>query len=91
VDSWGLWCRVMAEVVVVVRRIGCVTVMAVDDMGCCRMAEVVEGYNCVVEVAEVGWCWVNAAFGLAMTLASTLAGKGYRRYTITLQASPALC
>jgi hypothetical protein len=29
-------------------------VMAVGDMGCCRMAEVVEGYNCVVVVAGVG-------------------------------------
>jgi hypothetical protein len=38
----------------VVGRIGCAVVMAVGDMGCCRMAEVVEGRNCVVEVAEVG-------------------------------------
>jgi hypothetical protein len=37
-----------------VERIGCAMEMTVDDMGCCRMAEVVEGYNCVVEVAGVG-------------------------------------
>jgi hypothetical protein len=75
VDSWGLWCRVVAEVIEVVRRIGCVTVMAVGDMGCCRMVEVVEGYNCVV---EVGWRWVDAVFGLVMTLTSAPTGEGYR-------------
>jgi hypothetical protein len=53
VDSWGLWCRVVAEVVEVVGRIGCAAMMADGDMRCCRMAEVVEGYNCVGEVAEV--------------------------------------
>jgi hypothetical protein len=91
VDSWGLWCRVLAEVVKVLGRIGCPVVTVVGDMGSCRMAEVVEGYNCVLEVAEVGWCWVDAAFGIVMTLASALAGEGYRRHTITLQASLALC
>jgi hypothetical protein len=40
------------EVVEVVGRIGFV---ADDDMGCYRMSEVVEGYNCVVEEAEAGW------------------------------------
>jgi hypothetical protein len=47
VDSWGVWCRVVAEVV---GRIGCAAVMVVGDMECCRMAEVVEGYNCVLVV-----------------------------------------
>jgi ribosomal protein S28E/S33 len=44
----------VAEVVEVVGRTGCTAVMAVSDMRCCRMAEVVDGYNYVVEVAEVG-------------------------------------
>jgi hypothetical protein len=35
VGSWGLWCRVVAEVVKVVGRIGYVVVMVVGDMGCC--------------------------------------------------------
>jgi hypothetical protein len=39
----------------VVGRIGCAAEMAVGDVGCCRKAEVVEGYNCVVEVVGVGW------------------------------------
>jgi hypothetical protein len=29
------------------------------------MAEVVEGYGCVVEVVVVGWNWVDVAFGPA--------------------------
>jgi hypothetical protein len=61
----------------VVGRIGYVVVMAVDDMGCCRMAGVVEGYNYVLEVAEVVWCWVDATFGSAHALASAPAGEGY--------------
>jgi hypothetical protein len=80
----------VVEVVEVVGRFGCMSVMAVGDMGCCRMAEVVEGYNCVVEVAEVGWCWVDAAFGLATAFVSALAGEGYQRYIVTLRALPAL-
>jgi hypothetical protein len=32
VNSWDLWCRVLVEVV---GRIGYVTVMVVDDRGCC--------------------------------------------------------
>jgi hypothetical protein len=55
------------------------------------MAEVVEGYNYVMEVAEMGWRWVDAAFGLMTALASALTGEGYRRYTVTLRASPTLC
>jgi hypothetical protein len=31
------------------------------------------GYDCVV---EVGWRWVDAAFGLAVALVSTPVGKG---------------
>jgi hypothetical protein len=46
------------------------------------MAEVVEGYGCVVEVVGVGWRWIDAAFGLASALA--LVGKGCQRYTVTL-------
>jgi hypothetical protein len=65
----------VVEVVEVVRRISCVVVMAVDDVGCCRMVEVVEGYSCVV---EVGWRWVDATFGLTIALASAPAGEGYR-------------
>jgi hypothetical protein len=45
------------------------------------MAEVVEGYNCVV---EVGWHWVDATFGPAMVVASTPVGEGYQRHTVTL-------
>jgi hypothetical protein len=65
--------------------------MVVGDMGSCRIVEVVEGYNCVVEVAEVGWHWVDAAFALMTALASALAGDGYRWYTVTLRSSPSLC
>jgi hypothetical protein len=50
------------------------------------MTEVVEGYGSVV---GVGWHWIDAAFGPAPSLAPF--GKGCRRYTITLRASPALC
>jgi hypothetical protein len=45
------------------------------------MVEVLEGYDCMV---EVGWHWVDAAFGLAIALASTLVGEGCRWYTTTL-------
>jgi hypothetical protein len=55
------------------------------------MMEVVEGYDSVVEVEEVGWCWVDANFGPATALASALVGEGCRWYTITLRAMPALC
>jgi hypothetical protein len=53
------------------------------------MAEVVEGYVYVVEMVGVGW--VDAAFGPAWALASTLACKECQLYTITLRASSALC
>jgi hypothetical protein len=53
------------------------------------MAEVVEGYECVVEVEGVGWRWVDATFGPASALA--LIDEGCQRYTITLRVSPALC
>jgi hypothetical protein len=49
------------------------------------------GYGCVVEAVEVGWRWVDAAFGPATALASAPFGGGCRWYTVTLQASPALC
>jgi hypothetical protein len=52
------------------------------------MAEVVEGYDCVV---EVGWRWVDVTFGPVMALGSTSVGEGCLRCTITLRASPALC
>jgi hypothetical protein len=45
------------------------------------MAEVVEGYDCVV---EVGWRWVDASFDPVMALASAPVGEEYRRYTVTL-------
>jgi hypothetical protein len=40
------------------------------------MMEVVEGYDCVVEVMEVGWRWVDATFGPATTPASGPVSKG---------------
>jgi hypothetical protein len=52
------------------------------------MVEVVEGYDCVV---EVGWRWVDVTFGPVMALGSTSVGEGCLRCTITLRASPALC
>jgi hypothetical protein len=52
----------VAEVLEVVGRIGYVA-----DTGYCCMAEVVEAYGCVV---EVGWHWIDAAFGPASALAS---------------------
>jgi hypothetical protein len=54
------------------------------------MAEVVEGYGCVVDMVGVGWCWVDAAFSPASALASATAGKGCQCYTITLPDSPDL-
>jgi hypothetical protein len=40
------------------------------------MAEVVDGYGCVVEVVGVGWCWrwVDVAFGPAPALALVIEG-----------------
>jgi hypothetical protein len=50
------------------------------------MAEVVEGYGCVVEVVGVGvgvgWRLVDAAFGPASALAPV--DEGCRWYTVTL-------
>jgi hypothetical protein len=74
----------------VVRRIGCVAEVVADDTGCCRMAEVVEGYGCVVDMVGVGWCWVDAAFSPASALAPATTGKGCQCYTITLPDSPDL-
>jgi hypothetical protein len=45
------------------------------------MVEVVEACDCVV---EVGWRWVDAAFGPAMTLASAPIGEGCQWYTVIL-------
>jgi hypothetical protein len=52
------------------------------------MAEVVEGYDCVV---EMGWHWFDAVFDPASALASTPVGEGCQCYTVTLRVSPALC
>jgi hypothetical protein len=52
------------------------------------MAEVVEGYDFVVEVS---WLCIDAAFGPMMALASASIGEGCRRYIVTLRASPVLC
>jgi hypothetical protein len=51
------------------------------------MTKVVEGYDCAV---EVGWRWVDAAFGPTMALASTPVGEGCQQYTVTLRAFPIL-
>jgi hypothetical protein len=38
-----------------------------------------EGYGCVV---EVGWRWVDGAFGPASALASAPVGEGCQWYTV---------
>jgi hypothetical protein len=51
------------------------------------MAEVVEGYDCVV---EVGWRWIAAVFCSTMALAPAPTGEGCRQYTVILRALPVL-
>jgi hypothetical protein len=48
---------------------------------------VVGGYDCVV---EVGSCWVGAASGPAVALASAPTGEGCQWYIASLRAFPAL-
>jgi hypothetical protein len=50
-----------------------VTVMVVHNEGCCSIAEVAEGYGCVV---EVGQRWVGVAFGPVMALVFAPVGEG---------------
>jgi hypothetical protein len=84
-DFWDTWCL---GVVVVERIDYVVEVMVADDEGYSSVVEVVvagdEECGYVVAVAEGGWRWVDAAFGLAVILASIPVGNGCRRYTITL-------
>jgi hypothetical protein len=52
VDFWGLWCRIVVEVVF----IGYAVVMVVGDRGCGSLAGVAGECCGLAEVAGVGWC-----------------------------------
>jgi hypothetical protein len=52
VDIWGLWCRIVVEVVC----IGYAVVMVVGDRGCGNLAGVAGECCGLAEVAGVGWC-----------------------------------
>jgi hypothetical protein len=54
------------------------------------MVVVLEGYEWVAEVVEVGWQWVDAAISQTLALASAPIGEECQRYIATLRASPAL-
>jgi hypothetical protein len=66
-DFWDLWCQGTTGVVPVGRGSGYVAEVVV---------EVGEEFGCMAEVVVEDWCLVDAAFGQAEVLISTLAGEG---------------
>jgi hypothetical protein len=56
-DFWDPWCPSVAEVVVVVGRIGYAEVMVTDDEGCCCVVEVVVGDEECGCAVVVELCW----------------------------------
>jgi hypothetical protein len=87
VGSWGLWCRIVAEL----GCIGCAAGMVAGDNECNWVAEVVEEYGCLAEVVGVDWRQGCVAFGPAPNPAAAHVGEGCRRYIVALPASRAPC